>query len=163
MNIQWYISKGDVNSFARSIEAVIRNVGRGTKAATDQACREILEASLAQVPRDTGTLANTGFYEVIRRAAVKGYSYEGIIGYAGAVGSGFSRDAVNPKTGKAASSYAVIVHEDLTSAHLAGKAKFLEDPIREYASRFPRVAERHWSYALERSSAGGLSYIPTEV
>lgn len=165
MNIHWYMSPKDARNFANSCEAVIRNVDRGTKAATEQACREVLEESLKQVPRDTGTLASTAFYEVSRRTARKGYVYEGTIGYAGAAGAGFKHDAVNPRTGKPASSYAIIVHEDLTVAHPGGgKAKFLEDPLRAYAAnRFARVAEAHWAYAIESTSSGGQMILPTEV
>lgn len=163
MNIQWYLSPGETRRFANTCEAVIRNVGRATKTATEQACREILEASLAQVPRDTNTLASTGFYKVLRRSARSGYVYEGVVGYAGEALYGAEHDAINPRTSMPASSYAMIVHEDLSAYHPSGKAKFLEDPAREYgANNFSRVAETHWKMALETSSSGGVSYIPTE-
>lgn len=158
MRLDFYISPNQQRKFASSLEVLLRNVGGATKAGTEQACQEVLEASLAQVPRDTGTLASTAFYTVQRRDAVKGYTYEGIVGYAGMVGAGYTSDKVNPKSRAAASAYAVKVHEDLTALHLnGGKAKFLEDPARAYAaSRFKRVAETHWRYAVE-----GQSYIPT--
>ena len=148
MNIQWHITKESLNGFNSACEAVIRNVDRGTKAATEQACSEILSASLKQVPRSTGTLASTGSYMVRRRGDIKGYRYEGIIGYAGTTGQ--ASDAINPVTGQAASSYAVIVHEDLTAKHPnGGKAKFLEDPVRDYGIRkFTRVAETYWKASL---------------
>lgn len=151
MNIRWYIPPLDVSNFAKTCEVTLRNVHRGTKSATEKACRDILAASLAQVPRDTGTLASTGFYEVNRRGDVKGYLYEGTIGYAGMAGSGSSHDAVNPKNGTRASDYALDVHEDLTMPHPnGGKAKFLEDPVREYArENFTRVAETYWRYAID--------------
>lgn len=152
MNIRWYIPSKDVEGFVRSCEATMRNVHRGTKGATEQACREVLEASLAQVPRDTNTLASTAFYDVQRRGDVKGYLYEGTVGYAG-MGRG---DAINPKNGRAASVYALKVHEDLTAYHPVGKAKFLEDPLRAYAEEnFTRVAESHWYYAI---NGGAVQY-----
>ena len=154
MNIRWAIPNGVTEDFIRSCEATLRNVHRGTKGATEQACREVLEASLAQVPRDTNTLASTAFYDVQRRGDVKGYLYEGTVGYAGAGGSGAGRDAVNPKNGRAASVYALKVHEDTTAFHPGGgKAKFLEDPLREYAKEnFTRVAETYWYYAINGSA-----------
>lgn len=163
MRIDFYISRGDDKRFANSVEAVIRNVDRATKAGTTQACQEILEESLRQVPRDTGTLASTAFYTVSRRMATKNYTYEGVIGYAGIVGAGASKDKFNPKSFKMASEYAVKVHEDLNMRHPnGGKAKFLEDPVRDYgARRFKSVAETHWKYAIETSSSGGESFIPT--
>lgn len=163
MRINFYISKADRNAFASSLEAVITNVGTATKRGTEQACREILADSLAQVPRDTGTLASTAFYEVRRRMSTKRHTYEGVVGYAGMVGSGYNRDRINPKSGSAVSQYAVRVHEDLGARHPnGGKAKFLEDPVRAYgASRFKRVAETNWRWAINASNSGGVSYTPT--
>lgn len=163
MRIDFYLSPDESDKFASSCEAVIRNVGTATKAGTEQACKEILEESLKQVPRDTGTLASTAFYSVNRRMSTKRYTYEGVVGYAGQSGAGMSHDRVNPKSGKAASKYVFIVHEDLEAAHPnGGKAKFLEDPVREYgATRFKRVAETHWKNAIHLSNIGGISFIPT--
>lgn len=163
MRIDFYLSPAVRDQFASSCEAVIRNVDRATKAGTEQACREILEESLKQVPRDTGTLASTAFYDVRRRMATKSYTYEGIVGYAGQSGVGMSHDRVNPKSGAAASSYVMKVHEDLEASHPnGGKAKFLEDPVRAYgATRFKRVAETHWMNAIHLSNIGGASIIPT--
>lgn len=163
MRVDFYISGAEHRRFVASCEAVIRNVGNATKSGTEQACKEILEESLRQVPRDTGTLASTAFYEVTRRMATKAYTYEGVIGYAGAVGAGFSHDRLNPKSRAMASSYAVRVHEDLSASHPnGGKAKFLEDPVRDYgSSRFRRVAETHWRWGIEMSDAGGTSFVPT--
>lgn len=162
MRLSFYISKAEEKKFASSLEVVIRNVGTATKTATEQACREILEESLRQVPRDTGTLASTAFYDVSRRMATRRYTYEGVVGYAGMAGVGYSHDKLNPKSGSNVSEYAVRVHEDLSASHPnGGKAKFLEDPVREYAnSNFKRVAAEHWRYAIERSASGGTSYIP---
>ena len=163
MNIQFFISPGEKDRFANATEAVIRNVGRGTRAATEQACTEILADSLAQVPVNTGALASTAFYRVQRRGDVKGYNYEGIIGYAGAAGTGYSSDTVNQKTGALVSTYATIVHEDLEAKHPVGKAKYLEDPVRAYGQRsFSRVAEKHWKFALDAAN-GSASAVPREV
>lgn len=150
MRINFYISGDQLKKYAASCEAVIRNVGTATKNGTDQACREILEESLKQVPRDTGTLASTAFYEVRRSGTTKRYTYEGVIGYAGMGGLGARRDALNAKSHAMASSYAVKVHEDLNAVHIGGgKAKFLEDPVRDYGRmHFKRVAEKHLRHAL---------------
>lgn len=158
MRIDFYISPNEQRKFASSLEVVVRNVDSATKTATEQACKEILSESLSQVPRDTGTLASTAFYMVSRRTATKRYTYEGIVGYAGMAGVGVNHDLLNPKSRTMVSSYAVRVHEDLSARHPnGGKAKFLEDPVREYANdRFKRVAETHWRYAIE----GEHAFIP---
>lgn len=137
MNVSFDIAQLDMEHFEAQVEAAIRNVGRGAKAATIAACQEIILESRIQVPKDTWTLGQSAFFEVQRRADVIGYSYEGIIGYGG------NGDPVNPRTGKSASEYMLKVHEDLSAQHTNGKAKFLEDPARDYAEgRFiPTVLE----------------------
>ena len=127
-----------LNEFNQACNVAITKVGRGTKKATVAACEEILQESLMQVPRDTHTLAMSGFYEV-NGSWIKGWT--GTVGYGGAY------DPINPKTGQPASQYMVQVHEDLNVYHKIGKAKFLEDPVRDYAKeKFPRTV---FKYAQE--------------
>lgn len=138
-------SKQELAKFDAKCEAAIRNVFRGTKKATIAACEEILEASRVEVPKDTEALLNSAFYEVSRRSdtAASTWAYEATLGYGG------NGDPVNPKTGRPASSYMVKVHEDLLAHHPTGKAKFLEDPIRDYADRnFKRTVFKHASESL---------------
>ena len=134
----------DINfsKFHKKCEATISKVAKSTYAATKEACEEIMDESLRQVPRDTGTLADSAFYD-IRKA--KDYGYEATLGYGGS--------AINPKTGVPVMDYAVIVHEDLEAYHPIGKAKFLEDPIRDYAAeKFPRTVIKHVGPTLEREN-----------
>jgi len=165
MRLNFYISPHETGKFASACEVAIYNVGRATRSATEQACEEILEDSLMQVPEDTGTLSSTAFYEVSRNEATKSYTYYGVVGYAGMAGSGKSHDAINPISGEPASSYAMIVHEDLNADHdeyyTGRKAKFLEDPVRDFVWRgeFKRVAETHWEYAIRQSDKGGSRYV----
>lgn len=136
-------SKQSLNEFTAACNVAIRNIGRGTKKATIAACEEILADSLLQVPLDTFTLRSSGYYEVYRRGdtAATTWAYEGVVGYGG------NGDPVNPKSGKRASSYMVAVHENLNAKHPSGKAKYLEDPVREYAKeRFRRTV---FKYARE--------------
>jgi len=141
--------KGDLDNFEAQCNFAIRNIGRGTKKATEAACQEIMSNSMEQVPKLTRTLLASAFYEVSRRTdtASSTWSYEATLGYGG------NGDPVNPNTGRPASSYMVAVHEDLDALHLTGKAKFLEDPVREYANNnFSRTV---FKYAKE--SLAGMS------
>ena len=136
-----------LDHFETQCEAAIRNIGKGTRKATIAACEEILGNSMAEVPKDTSTLLMSASYEVSRRTGTSAstWAYEAIIGYGG------NGDPVNPKTGRRASSYMVKVHEDLSVYHSTGKAKFLEDPVREYArENFPRTV---FTYAQESLAA----------
>lgn len=134
------VSRKTLADFEASCEVALTKVGRNTREATEAACRAISEESLRQVPRDTGTLAASQFWNVT------GYyktGWTGIIGYGG------KGNPINPKTGKPASSYMGEVHEDLDAHHPIGKAKFLEDPVREYArENFPRTVLQHVQDAL---------------
>lgn len=62
-------------------------------------------------------------------------------------------NAINPKSSLPASAYAGTVHEDLDMAHPnGGKAKFLEDPVRNWASgKFARTAMTYWAKAINWS------------
>lgn len=134
-----------LDNFEAQCEAAIRNIGKGARKATIAACEEILGNSMAEVPKDTYTLLMSAFYEVTKRTDVSSASFEAIVGYGG------NGDPVNPKTGRRASSYMVKVHEDLSAYHSTGKAKFLEDPVREYAKEnFPRTV---FTYAQESLAA----------
>lgn len=115
----------DSNQFNRLLEVALRKVENGTKRATLEAVKEIYRESQRQVPRDTNTLAQSGFYEV------RGYkgNFQGTVGYGG------NGNPVNPKTGHKATDYMVIVHEDLGAYHPVGNAKFLEIPVRMYQSK----------------------------
>ena len=128
---EFTFSKQDLNTFAAKCEFAIRNIDRGTKKATEAAAKEIMDESKRQVPKLTETLLASAFYEVTRRTdtASTTWAYEALLGYGG------NGDPINPITGKPASYYMVAVHENLNAYHPVGKAKFLEDPVREYADK----------------------------
>lgn len=169
MRIDFTISQSELGKFQTSCEALIRNVGTGTKAATEYAGWDIMSDSLSQVPIDTGTLASSAFLGVSRRTNVSNYRYGAVLGYGDSVAmlSGLHMGGVewlmaptnnvNPKSGLLASSYAAKVHEDLDMPHpRGGKAKFLEDPVRNWASgKFARTAMYYWKNAIEYSNHFG--------
>jgi len=127
------------NRFHKKCEATISKVAKSTYTATEEACEDIMEESLRQVPRDTGALAGSAFYDIQK---AKDYGFEATLGYGGS--------GINPKTGVPVMGYAVAVHEDLDAIHPVGKAKFLEDPVRDYVSeKFPRIIIKYVGPALE--------------
>lgn len=156
MRIQFHIAKGDSAAFESSLEAVMLNVGNASKRITEVACKDVLTESLKQVPRNTGLLASTGFYEVQRNRGTKRYTYQGVVGYASKAGAGAKHDRYNASSKSMVSDYALRVHEDLGAKHPnGGKAKFLEDPVRAYgATHFKRVAETHWRHAIDKAGSG---------
>lgn len=168
MRIDFNISQTEAGKFRTSCEAAIRNVGAGTKAAATEACIGIMSDSFSQVPIDTGTLYNSAFFGVSRRTDIKSYRYGAILGYGSVEGIAREVDfgpvewikepdnGVNPKNGFQASTYAAKVHEDLDMPHPnGGKAKFLEDPVRNWASgKFARTAMTYWKQAIEYVNRG---------
>lgn len=144
MRATFDISNTSIENFDNYCEVAISKLGNGSRKALAAACDEILDASLAQVPLDTGTLSDSAYY------AITGY-YK--TGWNATIGYGGNGDPVNPITGKPASSYMVEVHEDLSVYHPLGKAKFLEDPVREYArEKFPRTVFKYASESLASMS-----------
>ena len=136
-----------LKKFEAACEAAIRNVSTGSKKATIEACEEIMRNSKEQVPRETQTLLMSAFYEVRQRGDAKGYKYEGIVGYGG------NGNPVNPTSGLTAAEYMVAVHEDMVAVHPNGKAKFLEDPVREYgANNFKQTVFKNMQESLASMS-----------
>lgn len=147
--IDFQFPKSELQKFDAICQIAIQNVFRGTKEATTAAAQEILGESMAQVPKETYTLLMSAYYEVSRRSdtALTTWAYEAIIGYGG------NGDPINPKTGRSASSYMLAVHEDLSATHVNGKAKFLEDPVREYATNnFQRTVFKYAQESLATMS-----------
>lgn len=171
MRIDFNISQTEAGKFRTACEAAIRNVGEGTKAAAEFAGWSIMSDSLGEVPVDTGTLMSSAFLGVSRRTDVKNYRYGAVLGYGDTEGIAGQVDFgpvdwhmeptnnVNPKSGYQASTYAAKVHEDLDMPHPnGGKAKFLEDPIRNWASgRFARTAMTYWAQAIEYSNRSSIA------
>lgn len=146
---EFTFSRQELNAFAARCEFAIRNIDRGTKKATIAAAEEIMNESKRQVPKLTKTLLSSAFYEVTRRTdtAATTWAYEALLGYGG------NGDPINPVTGKPASYYMVAVHEDLDAFHPVGKAKFLEDPVREYADKnFKRTVFKYAKESLASMS-----------
>ena len=147
--IDFQFPKSELQKFDATCQIAIQNVFRGTKKATIAVAQEILGESMAQVPKETYTLLMSAYYEVSRRSdtALSTWAYEAIIGYGG------NGDPINPKTGRSASSYMLAVHEDLSATHVNGKAKFLEDPVREYAANnFQRTVFKYAQESLATMS-----------
>ena len=141
MRVSLSFNASQQSRFKAQCNAVISKVGNGSRKALVAACNAISDDSLSQVPRDTNTLALSQYWEITGNYRT-GWSAE--IGYGG------NGDPVNPKTGKPASSYMLAVHEDLSVYHVHGKAKFLEDPVRDYAQeRFPRTVFRYIQDAID--------------
>lgn len=141
MRVSFDFSKESLGAFENKCEALISKVGNGSRKALLEACNVISEASLNQVPRDTETLAMSHFYEVTGHYKT---------GWTATIGYGGNGDPINPKSGKRASTYMTKVHDDLLANHPnGGKAKFLEDPVRDFANeKFPRTVYKYMQDAI---------------
>ena len=133
MNVRFDI---DHTLFTNTCNVLISKVPRATRNLVDLAGQEILADSNRMVPKETNTLMNSGYYEVGGNSA----DWDVTIGYADA-----AHDQSNPKSGKLASEYAVVVHEDLLAGHNIGEAKFLEKAFINWVSRYPRIAKQVFS------------------
>lgn len=124
--------------FNANCNVAISKVGNGSRKALVQACEEILGMSMAEVPLETSTLMLSAFWEVTGHYKT---GWNAVVGYGG------NGDPINPISGRPASEYMLAVHENLQAYHKIGKAKYLEDPVKEYAKEnFPRTV---FKYAQE--------------
>lgn len=94
----------------------------------------VMELSQTEVPKDTNTLADSGY---VGEVLAGRYSVSIGIGYGG------PNDQTNPKTGQLASQYAGMVHEMIGVPHHNGKAKFLEDPVNQLAPDLLEAVGKH--------------------
>ena len=136
--IQFNFDRASLGRFNTQCNVAISKLQAGTKRALKEACEDIMKDSLAQVPRETQTLASSIFYEIYGSSG----NFSAEVGY----GKG---GGINPRTGKIARYYMLAVHENLNAWHLIGKAKFLEDPVAAYArDRFPQTVLKHARQSL---------------
>lgn len=142
--LDFSFDKKSLSDFDAQCTVAISKLGNGSRKSLVAACEEILGESMAQVPLDTSTLMLSAFWEITGHWKT---GWNAVIGYGG------NGDPINPKTGKPASSYMVAVHENLNAHHPIGKAKFLEDPVREYArEKFPRTVFKYAQESLASMS-----------
>lgn len=141
----------DIDGFARSCEATISRVSRGTRVAAQEGGATILQIAKAKCPRYTGTLMNSGTLSVDGNSS-NNYAQ----GFSATVSFG-GGDAVNPITGEHPSKYAAAVHEGFAanpltgelSDYRSGEPKFLEKAIRLFEqSGLHKVAYKHWKQAI---------------
>lgn len=100
------------------IEGLVERARAGAAQASYEEGEVEMTMSKRQVPVDTGALRSTGHVEPPQW---QGDTVTVGLGYGGPAGPGFKRDV----------GYAVWVHENLMAHHEVGKAKYLEDPMRD--------------------------------
>lgn len=122
------------------VQRTIVRVRREARRFVKEEAEAIMKASQDQVPVDTGVLKDSAFIQEDDEG-----SYT--------VGYGLD-NPMNPKSKTAVEDYMVEVHEDLTKRHPnGGKAKFLEDPIREHQIEFDNKAAKRLLRAMRRSGS----------
>lgn len=140
MRVSMTIRKPELDKFNARLDATVSKLGNGSKKALTKACEEIMADSVSQVPTNTGTLKSSAYYTISGSSKTR---FTAELGYGG------NGNPINPISGEAASDYMVAVHENLRAVHPNGKAKFLEDPIQEYArERFHRTVIQYASEAI---------------
>lgn len=117
----------NIGSLVRNLQLAQKRVEFGAKKAVDTWADKVEEQSLMEVPRDTGSLANSFF----RESTMTLEEYSVTVGY------GSESVKINPKNSSLTTDYMLEVHENLDKDHPnGGKAKFLEDPVRQITEDF---------------------------
>lgn len=118
--IRFQVDARSLRSFKKKVDVAGRGVVGATKDGLIDFCEEVLLDATQLVPIDTGALATSADYQ-IRGSSKKGYTAR--MGY-----GILRRNPVNRRTGKRASDYAGIVHEQIRQ-HENGQAKFFEQAL----------------------------------
>lgn len=85
----------------------------------------LMTKSKEQIPVDTGAAKNSAHVD------------EPIISFDNVsieLGYGGTATKINPKSGELTTTYLIKLHENMDVRHKVGKAKFLEDPVKEWKS-----------------------------
>lgn len=125
-SFQVIMDKRCIRSFQNDCSFLANVVSEDMASAAVESAEEILAASNALIPVDTGTAAQIA--GVMVEPAYNGARVR--------AGYGVNGDATNPRTGESASSYITQLHEDLSVAHSNGQAKFLETAIAQHTKEF---------------------------
>lgn len=124
-----------MNLDIRKFRNYINRLDKASRVAAVEAMRESIDELTKEIklqtPKDTNTLVNS----------LSSYVREEDNGVRARVGFAIDKDPTNPKTGLRASQYVLRVHEDLDAVHPnGGKAKFLEDPVRDFQAEYSKIA-----------------------
>jgi hypothetical protein len=136
-----------------NVLAALAGLGPGIESIVGAAIQKEAEYELTltqeQVPVRTSQLKYSGRVE----PADEGTVIASVIAYGGPAGSGGPDQTVDVD-------YAVIVHEDLETPHRIGKAKYVEDPVREEMSSGRAIARMSADIIsmLESGSRGSGGY-----
>lgn len=115
----------DVKALELSIDILARKVPVSSHSTVSKAGNAIYKESQLLVPVDTKALKRSGYH----RTTTKQGSSTVKVGYSDAKSTRY-----NPKTGKATSEYATVVHEDTTANHPLGSARFLALAVDRWVS-----------------------------
>ena len=142
-----------VNEVVAACTSFGRVLSTDAQYAAIEAAEEVLAASNALIPVDTGTAAQSAGYEVTNDQD----TVRVVAGY------GVKSDPINPRTGQPASSYLLQLHEDLSVAHANGQAKFLEmavlqNPLVFYNKLYERVSRRCPGEGVDTAPSSGIKH-----
>lgn len=125
-SVRIIVDKRSIQTFRNKLDMLANVVSDDMLNVAIEFGEEVLAASNALIPVDTGTAAQAA--GIKQEPARTGARVR--IGYA------VQKDPINPRTGESASSYITTLHEDLSTPHANGQAKFFETAIAQHSYEF---------------------------
>jgi len=119
-----------IRQLAQNLEVVRTRALEGASEAMFAFSEAVLDRSLGEIPRNTGTAAST-VYVTPATEQSGGEELKSAFGYAGP-----ETDLRNPESGDMVSEYIVDIHEGIGLTLQSGKTKFLEDPLNASRGEF---------------------------
>jgi hypothetical protein len=130
MEIKCTMDWKSIDTLIANLRGILDNIRNESGEILKNIGTDIMLESFEECPKDTWTLVSSGY---VTDPIVTNDKVSVEIGYGG------PEDKVNPKTGKLASEYMFIVHEDYekyATKRITGKSKFFEDPVRRAETKF---------------------------
>jgi len=135
-----------LDTLQKKLDEFLKDYPNEVAGAVYSEAETIMTLSKKEVPTDTSALKDSGFVE---KPIVGKEKVSVKLGYGGVA------TKINPKSGEPTTSYAEIVHENLLATHPSGKAKYLEDPIREREPEIAKSIVKRVKIRLAKTKAGG--------
>lgn len=127
MKIVFDYNKMDMDKLIKQLTSAQNDAEIEVMKVLEKEANNIKTESLNQVPVDTGSLKDSFFIKNLNKFTV-------YLGY-----GGFGTNFINPKNKLNVKNYMMKVHEDLTTPHKVGKAKFFEQPLRAASHRLKDI------------------------
>lgn len=144
-SVRAIVDRRSLRSFQNKLYAFVNASNEDALNASIEFAEEVLADSNSRIPVDTGAAASSAGYAI--ESAYHGARVR--VGYA------LTSDPTNPRTGESVSAYLTTLHEDLTTPHSNGEAKFFETALMQHSESFISKGRERLAARLSGATVDG--------